>query len=103
VELEQVEVEQVGTWSPGLVVQVTACMLPTIKEVPVESVLEKIAQLAASAVVVVALAPGRCPTLALARDSTCRRQLINMLAAEVISMQFVPGEISHVSSRLAAF
>jgi len=68
-----------------------------------EFLLERIAQLAASAAVVAGLALERCPTWALAKEATFRRRPISMSVVEVISMQFVRGGISHASSRHAAF
>jgi len=68
-----------------------------------EFLLVRIAQLAASAAVVVGVALERCPTWALAREATFRRRPTSMSAVEVISMQFVRGGTSHASSQHAVF
>jgi len=62
---------------------------------------ERSAPLAVLAVEVAATVP--CHMLGADKAVTLRRQITSTLGLEVISMLSDPGEISHASSRLAAF
>jgi len=70
--------------------------------VHVEFLRERIAQLAASAAVVVGLALEQCPMWAPAKEGTFRRRPTSMLVMEEISTQFAREETSHASLQHAA-
>jgi len=80
--------------------QVLAMELAVV--VHVEFLRGRIAQLAASAAVVEALALGQCPMWAPAKEGTFRRRPTSMSVMEVISMQFARGGTSHASLQHAA-